>query len=301
MGRTRGRRRRPAPGAGASAVAFAVWLAGVGCSQDPERVSTSPPAVVDLGPGAPIEEGFVVPEGTELAGAPFDLHMQGSPRTWGAVLRVTGPPVAVWNDVLRQAGALGFGTTDGGAPCSRPEGDWRHLRCSLEAWKEGRHLEAILMYGVDQATLAVKVADLDPADERPPGVAPVPVDEAVAAGVAPPSVVSARVGDPVGEEHNCFDYGYDRFRLPPGSAVLVPEVEALFDFTAMVLAVTDPELVMRHLLGQLTKSSVEVRELQTPGGDAVLYASYAVDAGGGLCTLQTSRDRRTLLVTMHSD
>jgi hypothetical protein len=77
------------------------------------------------GPGEPLADGLVVPEGAELRGPVFPLPIEepiadGEPTDpgWAAVLAVTGDPFDAWDGLAAQAQGLGVGTPRSDTSCT---------------------------------------------------------------------------------------------------------------------------------------------------------------------------------------
>jgi hypothetical protein len=77
------------------------------------------------GPGAPLGDGLVVPEGAELVGPVFPLPVrepvggaEPSDPGWAAVLAVTGHPFDAWDGLAGQAQGLGIGAPRSDTSCT---------------------------------------------------------------------------------------------------------------------------------------------------------------------------------------
>jgi hypothetical protein len=270
------------------------------------------------GPGTRLFAGLVVPEGTKrVFAAPADAGVGFDPAASVAVLQITGDLLDVWADFVRQVAALG-GQLPGSGVCwwngdgdpasllePRPKGD-----LSVECYADTAFVRAgqtvILSVstrlesgGAEMIISASRGAGQRGSTPDDPG----PADSADLRGLPRDRTPDApEEGDEFGVEHNCFERGYDRFRIPEGAQYVGGGRTVRTD---PVLEVDDPQAVLEALRAQLddpddTSGAWSITH-ETIDGEAVWTMEGSVEAGGGACRLYTIDDGRYLVVTVHSD
>jgi hypothetical protein len=270
------------------------------------------------GPGTPLFAGLVVPEGTvRIFAPPADSGASFDPAADVAVLEITGDLLEVWADLVDQVAAHG-GLLPGSGVCwwngsgnpasllePRPPGE-----LSVECYagtafaRAGQTVVLSVSTRLESDGAEMIVSASPGAGQRGPVPDdPGPVDSADLRGLPKDRTPDAPdVGDPFGGTHNCFERGYDRFRLPKGARFVGGGRTARTD---PVLEVDDPEAVLEALQDQLDDPDDTSGEWpithETVDGEEVWSMSGSVEAGGGACHLYTIEDGRYLVVTTHSD
>ena len=307
----------------------AVLVGATACADDP-GAGLSPP-------GTPLAAGLDVPVGTQLVGPVFpQVPSEGSPVTSRlAVLRVDGDPFAAWDDLASQAQDTGVRMPNSSicvwqsttadpvtfAPypdvpvfSSRPD-HADAMRCEaaatgLDANGGQVSVQMKLWWWAAGAELHVEISEGGPT-ERPtsyPRFSERPAPPTAAAQLPEQAPRRSDGPDnPFGQENNCIETGYGRLTVPAGARLLgggtTPSIHA--DFAA-VLAVEDPESVLRELQDQLddpdeNSGDYRIDEERLADGTPVWQLSGGVSGGGGGCGMLSSPDGTAVLVTTRSD
>lgn len=270
------------------------------------------------GPGTPLFAGLAVPEGTKrIFASPADSEAGFDPAATVAVLQLTGDLLDVWADLVDQVAALG-GQLPGSGVCwwngdgnpasllePRPKGN-----LSVECYGDTafvRSGQTVILSvatrlesgGAEMILTAARGAGQQGSNPDDPG----PVDSADLRGLPrdkTPDVPTE--GDEFGVEHNCFERGYDRFRVPEGARYVGGGRTVRTD---PVLEVDDPQAVLEALREQLDDPGDTSGEWsithETVDDEVIWTLEGSVEAGGGACRLYTIDDGRYLVVTVHSD
>ena len=254
------------------------------------------PDVASAPPGSAMMEGLRVPEGSRLVGPVFARpapEVVGAPpgaRATVALLEVDGDPFAAWDDLARQARALGAPLPSSGvcawydvgdhegsvrqpqpAAAGRPPGEVA-LSCEASAqgptgggelmsvtarlWRgsAGSELGLEVVAGdvLGVGSTAVKAGDPGAVRAFPEGDDP-PVPARARADVRPLPAGrhTAGPGERFGAKINCFESGYRRLRVPAGARLVGGAGTPALDSFGAVLAVRDARAALRALAGQL--------------------------------------------------
>lgn len=280
------------------------------------------------GPGAPLGDGLVVPEGARLAGSLFAAGEQwpaGASFDWLAVLQVTGHPLDVWDDLMRQLREQGMlvptSTTacrwlDGGPLLGRGAPDGAHgvsceargrvdrrasgggLNASVVLWShaEGGHVGLEVGTGPRPGTLGFVTSVPPPTlplAEIDHDTTPLPGD--------PLDVVDA--DEPFPNPYGCF-LREGRLRLPPGTRLITGTEDPIAHPDALaVLAADDAEDALRHLADEMAGRPEQLRgpepptvERRTTDDGEEFWVLEDTDESSGHCSLRSSPDNRAILL-----
>jgi hypothetical protein len=266
-----------------------VVVAAAACTggDDPPRPQSAPE---DTSPsGTDLADGFVVPDGAVLLGPllPARVFGNGADITapgWTALLEVVEDPLAVVEDLVRQAEAQGLTAPEpSGCPpgdlrpeCSVCSDDLGTYRCGAGLAGNGRVL-SIITARTDDADYAIVQAYPDAR-----AVATDYIWQPTVAGPAPddpPEGEAAAVGDEL----------VDGFRLVEGSRPVGPVIA--WSDTALV-RIVDPDAEQAYI-DQVLAAAAEPPQTTTVDRDGVQVRSTIgwIGAGGGeLATIAFSQE-----------
>jgi hypothetical protein len=251
------------------------------------------------GPGTTLVEGLEVAEGSVLLGPTFPAADR-SGRNGGflALALVTGDPVAVFNDYLEQARALGMVPAPGGC-----FGNPQRINCVnlLADSRDGESLLVVLTRGpgagygpvshVALRYLPPGTPDLSTAEPRPvPPTAPLPVVPLPDGPVArPPSTDIAVAVRPAGSEPVPLVDGTELVG-PPG-----PCGCAVDGWSAVLRVTGDPRQAVQDWAAALGNPGATI-ETTEAGGRKVLQASLGLVPTGGTELRAVTEDGLTHLL-----
>lgn len=241
-------------------------------------------AEATAGPGTTLAEGLEVADGSVLLGSTFPAaDRSGRNGGFEALVLLTGDPVAVFNDYVEQARALGMSPAPGGC-----FGNPQRIHCinALADSRDGESLLVVLVRGpgagygpvshVALRYLPPGTPDLSTAEPRPvPPTTPLPVVSLPAGPVArPPATDIAVAVRPTGSEPVPLVDGTELVG-PPG-----PCGCAAVGWSAVLRVTGDPRQAVEDWAAALGAPGAAI-EATAVGGRKVLQASLGLVGAGG--------------------